>query len=325
MNWFVKNPWYPVINKKGKVLYSNRDINVTLEWIEHIVHSILNTTLKDIVVWTTGSSWRSEEYSILNDFELLLYAWSEVSSEDMQVFRDSIQSLSWSNCEIIFENKSKYNPEFFEWMVWWKTISPIFFPSRFIDFLQLYGSQSDYDELLSIFIWNIKTTEPKNIWNWKKRITTHRKTSNTWIIKWKWEESKIFDEDKKSLNYSNIQWGCEVSIKIWALRYIQYQIVHIIMSLIRSSKIENNHFKEIGRWVEQKIDFLSEYWLESSFLELQELKGLYWFFLGIHNNVSKKFNKNWKWVIELSDDEFKIFKENLLSFNKLMNQFKLKN
>ena len=96
------------------------------------------------------------------------------------------------------------------------------------------------------------------------------------------------------------------------------------MVLIRAWRIDEQDFWEIWRWVEQKIDFLSDFWMEANFLELQELKWLYAFFLGIHNRVSKKFNKNGKWTIEFSPDEFSIFIENLSDFNKLMERFKLK-
>lgn len=305
--------------------FTNEKKDITLEWIKKIVAWILEVSWKDIIVGTTWSTWRSEEYANLDEIELLLYSWENISNDDLQSLQETIKNFSPDSCRIIFESKNKSTPDEFEWITGKEKIEPIFFPSRFIDYLQIHGSEEDYNELTERFISNIQSAPSNKIKWWKKRIRNHRLVSEKWIIRWKGDSIKLYDTDNKIINYSRQEWGLEVSIKIWALRYIQYQIVQILMILIRLSKIEDSEtFQKIWSTIEDKIDFLSEYWLDVNFLELQELKWLYVFFLWIHNRISKKFNKDWEWSITFTNDEFKLFESNLNDFNTLMKKFKLK-
>jgi len=297
---------------------------VTLERVQSLVSTLLDWN-ESIVIWTTWSSWRKEEYAELDELELLIYWWNNIDPEQILELEKTIDRYTWEPCSMIFERKSSNKPEYFEWVLDRPNLKPIFFPSRFIDFLKIHGSSEAYDELITTFLWNIQNQNAKIISWWRGRVSAHKKVSENWIIKWKWEEFSLFNDDERTLSYSKEIWWKEVSIKIWALRYIQYQIVQMIMILIRKEKIDRDTFGQIQWWIESKIDFVSEFWVNISMIQLQELKSLYTFFLAIHNQFCKMFHKEGSWSMVFSDSDYLILKERLVDFNKLMSEFRLKN
>ncbi len=309
--------WLPAQRKQKK------GSEITLDRVQDLVSTLLKWQ-DSVIIGTTWSSGRKEEYAELDELELLIYWNDDLDAEQIKDLENTIDQYTWTPCTMIFERKSPQLPEYFEWVLDRTELKPVFFPSRFIDFLQIHGSEEAFDELVLTFLWNIKNHKSKVISWWRNRVVVHKKVSENWLIKWKWEEHPLFDDDQKSLHYSKEKWGKEVSIKIWALRYIQYQIVQMIMTLIRRDKIDRESFRDIQWGIEWKIDYLSEFWVNISMIQLQELKSLYTFFLGIHNQLSKIFNKEWSGSMVFSDEDYLILKERLEDFNALMKEFKLK-
>lgn len=308
--------WLPTKRKK-------KWSEVTLDRVQDLVSTLLKWQ-DSVVIGTTWSSGRKEEYSELDELELLIYWNTGLDDHQISDLENTIDQYTWTPCTMIFERKSSQLPEYFEWLFGRTESKPVFFPSRFIDFLQIHGSEEAFDELVLKFLWNIKNHKSKVISWWRNRVAVHKKVSESWLIKWKWQEHPLFDDNHKSLHYSKENWGKEVSIKIWALRYIQYQIVQMIMTLIRRDKIDRESFRDIQWGIEWKIDYLSEFWVNISMIQIQELKSLYTFFLGIHNQLSKIFNKEWSGSMVFSDEDYLILKERLEDFNVLMKEFKLK-
>lgn len=312
--WTIKSFWH----------WTNKEANITIASVERIVSGLLNGSGKKITIGTTWSSWRVEDYSELDELELLIYWREDGFIEDIKILEQALLSYSWNNCRIVFERKLRSKPEYFEWVEWREIDVPRFFPSRFIDFLPIHGCACDYNSLLKEFLNNIENANSRDLRDWKSRVRSHKRISNTWIWRWKWEEYKIFDPNEKIINYSKTDGGIEISLKVWALRYIQYQIIQLVITLIRGKRINVTTFKEMWRSVSSKIDFLQNFDIELGLIELEELKGLYSFFLWIHNNLSAKFNKDWEGILELSDNEFKLFYQNLKDFNRLMTRFRIK-
>lgn len=302
--------------------FSNIKRDITLEKVQELVNALL-WKQSNVIVGTTGSSGRNEEYASLDELELLLYPNVWMSGDEIKDFQETVQRYTW-RCDIIFEHKTKMYPEFFEFVERRWTWKPVFFPSRFIDFLQLHWSQEEYTELVDIFLWNIRAHNAKTLEWWKKRIATHKKVSENGLIRWQGQDIPLFNDGDKMLHYEKSPWGREISIKIWALRYIQYQIVQMLMVLIRRNSIDKEVFQQIWNGVESKIDFLSDHGLNLGMIQLQELKWLYSFFLWIHNNISKAFHKDGAGSMIFSDEDYRIFKERLSDFNNLMAEFRLK-
>lgn len=276
------------------------------------VKSILwrNVDTWDLTVMTTWSSWREEEYSALDDLELLVY-WETKDIEEQII--EEIRKYSWK-CKILLEIKNKSFPDYYENQNDdWKT----FFPSRFIDSLVLFWKWKYYEELKSIFIDNIQNVNWKEIKNWKNRLKYHSDISKIWQWSWKKEEFKVYDVKHKRINYYK-DTNKEISIKIWPLRSIQYKLVLIIMKLIRDDKIINSdNFDEIWKSIDSKIDFLENLWYLTTD-DIVKLKSFYSYFLWIHNEMTSKFNKKWEWYFELTNEEFELFLSNLDEFNTLI-------
>ena len=110
--------------------FTNKKRDITLEWVESIVHSLLNSSWHDILVGTTWSSWRSEDYASLDELELLVYANPDIHPDDIGHFEETIRRFSDQACNIIFERKNKDSPDVFEWVNWKTLEKPVFFSNK---------------------------------------------------------------------------------------------------------------------------------------------------------------------------------------------------
>ncbi len=293
--------------------------DITLKDIQNIVSVILWWRNNNTVVLTTWSSWRWEEYAAIDDLELLIF-W-----DNKCLLAEEILNMIWvtkRKCSLLIERKTFDNVAFFEWLECSPIQSPVFFPSRFIDYWVIYWDDSKLIPLESNFIHSLHEIGRKDLDRWNERIRYHKKVSQTWEWSWKWGTFKIFDQNERILIYE--KWdNKEVSIKIWPLRYIQYLIVKIIIQLVKLWDVKEKNFRDIWKSISDKLDFLSERKIELRYLEVEELKSLYNFFLNIHNKMSKNFKRNQDWSISFSDEDFKIFTEQLSRFNTLLWKLRL--
>ena len=293
-------------------LKNNNDL--TIDEIKNRINVILWSNNENLIL-TTWSLWRWEDYGKINDIELLIY-W-ENNNEIGNELKTILATIKWK-FKILIEAKKAENVVFYEKPINWNCY---FFPSRFIDNYIIFGLQEYLEKLKLIFIESIKksTKEQKKFWNWKIRY--HKKISINWVGNWKKNSFSLYDVDKKIVKFNKSK-DFEVSIKIWPLRYIQYIITNIILKLIRNNQLISDNLSNVWKNISTRLD----YFFDNNITDItkennQELIWLYNFFIWIHNFMNYNFNNSNDWNLYLSDEDFKIFIENLSNFNKLIEIF----
>ncbi len=298
-------------------------VRASTAWIQKDVNRIIWEiwlSVNDVLILTTGSSWRAEKYWELDDVELLVYFLKNDLDLNIQELCEILKNNG--KFEFLVEDKLSENSPYFEWFIWEK-VNKVFFPSRHIDSRIIFWETDSLNQINSTFIDVIKSLDWWKIDDWKTRIRTHKNISLSGGWKWKWEPYKIFDVESKTLFYAKEKNGRQVSLKLWMLRYIQYKIVSIIINLIRKWKIDNNNISKIWRSMNQKLDFLADFWLSLNNAQINELKFFYSYFVELHNRMVQMFPWHTSGSFQLNENDFREFIASIKAFNPLVQNLNL--
>lgn len=298
---------------------------ITTKWVQSrvskVIHDIWVRT-DNLLILTTWSSWRAEKYGELDDVELLIYSFWELWWVSKQDVCEALKNDS--KFKFLIEPKEVDSVDSFEWMLW-EARPKTFFPSRHIDTRVIFGEYDNMTHLNNIFIQLIRRADGKLVDDWKSRIRTHKNMSIKWEWKWKWELFKIFDSDEKTLHYLKSSSWKQISLKLWALRYLQYKIVYLLIKLIKTGRLDEMNIANIWRSIREKLTFISDFWVTLSQEKLDELVILYKYFLLQHENMVEIFRWRESWKITMNDKDFQDFLEYLQIFNQLVWELSLKN
>jgi hypothetical protein len=195
------------------------------------------------------------------------------------------------------------------------------FPTRFMDWAMIYGSEYLYKKLYYIFADDLSKATSHHLGLFKSRIKYAADISNHWEKIFKGNNVQHFDREKKEIYYQKTPL-VETGVKMWPLRYVQYKLAYLIIQLIKTNKIAYKDFKELEWFMHKKIEFLRNYvkWGMSEHI-IQDLSIIYYTFLKIHHICQKECrNTEGEYIYHLKWDKEKMLKEMLMKLDTILSE-----
>lgn len=290
-----------------------------------------NINKDDLVLVVTGSDWRKENRTDASSIEMIAYVDYESCSKDViqKITRELWSAFMGYNRlsiakKVYGTNKVEVEPKLFKEISYFEDPYSDYtslFPTRFIDWAMIYGTEEIHKKLFTIFATELKGMNAKALKPFKSRITYAKDVSNQWERRYKNNNIEHFNRDKKEIYYQKTP-ELETGVKMWPLRYIQYKLSYLLTNIIAENKVAYEDFKEIGGFIHNKIEFLRNFikgWIDES--QIQEISYIYYTFLKIHHICQKEYkNIEGVYIYYLKEDEEKILREMLLKLNGILSQ-----
>ncbi len=293
-----------------------------VSFIKNQIYDCIKNLIEDneALVYAIWSDGRKENMERMSPWELLL-----ITKTD-----DSIRANKLMNClksELHQSNKNTTMKILSYMEVQWPRYNNIFyyprafdeqhrvfFPTRFLDSHMLFWEEQNNKERKDAYMRDLAKVSKWDKREWKQRVRLHENISERWENTWKKEVQTHFWEDGICYD-KNV--GIERGIKLWPLRYLQYNIMKKIMG---QKNLEM--FDIFGKSTKEKLDIMSEanmLWSISE-EELKFINQAYYYFLHIHHAAQTDFVKK-RTPIEYkfaSNTEKNEFFDVLHEFNKLI-------
>lgn len=168
-----------------------------------------------------------------------------------------------------------------------------YFPTRYLDALLI--GQSDGFDMDKVIKDKYKSDIQDKLREWSTGWSQHISNSNRIINQWgigKWKGSNIihYDLEKWELYYAKTD-EMEKWLKQWQLRFVQYNIMDILHTLMKKNNYMPNCF---GMSTEEKLQSLQSYIYENYSIDISDsiktLISTYLYMLQLHLHLQRKFN-----------------------------------
>lgn len=304
-----------------------------LERMMQYVHNQLYHDLElgfhkqNTLILTTWSDGRRENIRDASGVEIMLYVFNQshnpysignIVNESLEQFNiHSVAPKLFGTKKVLIEHKSGDNAIDSEYME-----NPAFFPTRFLDSYKLYGGNARYEYLKNRYFEGLSTIDKKQRKSRKSRIRYHKNISFDGIGNRKGKPIEHFSPEQGYITYGK-EWTLEYGIKHWPLRYLQYQIMQIIIDLVRNWSLGRTDLTNIHWFVKDKIEFLRNFdTMPTNEAYLNDLVHAYYYFLRIHHILQKKYKSVPQTMIRLHFDEYERqeFIDTLRLFNARVEQ-----